>query len=195
MRRFALLACAVVIAGAAPAPAGEGDGTAAFETLRLSAELARAGERARDPWLMIAAVRLRAGAGVSADPGAAARGAEWLARAEALGGDDPRVASLVADLRAESTKGRTQGPRVSQALIRGGERRSFSETFHAGRPAVVYIEGDGDTNLTLKVGAACRDFRPGDVKICSWTPARSEKVTVEIGNAGRVENRVILGMN
>ena len=84
---------------------------------------------------------------------------------------------------------------MSQTLLRGGERRSFSETFRAGRPAVVYIEGDGDTNLTLKVGAACHDVRPGDVKICSWTPVKSEKVTVEIGNAGRVQNRVILGTN
>lgn len=184
-------ATAALLIGAAP----EADPRAAFETLRLSSEVARAGQKARDPWLLIAAARLRASAGARPDTAAADRVRDWLASAEALGGDDPRVASVVADLRAQGAKGRSAGPRVSHELLRGGERRSFTETFRAGRPAVVYIEGDGDTNLTLKVGAACLDRRPGDVKICSWMPRTSERVTVEIGNAGRVQNRVILGIN
>lgn len=171
--------------------ASDGGATAAFDTLRLSAEIARAGEAAHDPLLLIAAARLRARAGTQDDP----RGGEWLARASAIGGDDPRIASLVADLRAETRKGRSAGPRVTQALIGGGRQHSFVETFRAGQPAVVYIEGDGDTNLTLRVGTACRDIRPGDVKICAWTPVKSEVVRVEIGNAGKVDNRVILGTN
>ncbi len=194
MIRFCLLAgAAALLVGAAPAV--EVDPVAAFETLRLSSEVARAGEKAGDPWLMIAAARLRATAEIQPDPSAAARGDEWLAKAESMGSDDPRVASVVADLKAQGFKGRSAGPRVSQELLRGGERRSFNETFKAGRPAVVYIEGDGDTNLTLRVGAACHDIRPGDIKICSWMPTRSEQVTVEIGNSGRVQNRVILGIN
>ncbi|WP_326525241.1 hypothetical protein [Sphingomonas sp.] len=199
MVRYCLFAGAVLLTAMAPVPAAdpaaEPQPIAAFETLKLSAEIARAGEKARDPWLMIAAARLRATAEVQPDANAAGRAEDWLARAEALGGDDPRVGSVVADLRAIGFKGRAAGPRVSQELLRGGERRSFTETFKAGRPAVVYIEGDGDTNLTLRVGAACHDIRPGDVKICSWMPTKSEQVTVEIGNSGRVQNRVVLGIN
>ncbi len=196
MVRFCLFAGAALLTAAAPLPsAPEVDPVAAFETLRLSSEIARAGEKAGDPWLMIAAARLRASAEIQPDANAAGRGSEWLAKAETLGGDDPRVASVVADLKAQGFKGRSAGPRVSQELLRGGERRSFNETFKAGRPAVVYIEGDGDTSLTLRVGAACHDIRPGDVKICSWMPVKSEQVTVEIGNSGRVQNRVILGIN
>ena len=200
MVRSCLLAGAALMIAVTPVPARapaarDVDPVAAFDTLRLSSQIARAGEKGRDPWLMIAAARLRATAEIQPDADAAGRGSEWLVRAEALGGDDPRVASVVADLRAQGFKGRSAGPRVSQELLRGGERRSFDETFKAGRPAVVYIEGDGDTTLTLRVGAACHDIRPGDVKICSWMPVKSERVTVEIGNSGRVQNRVILGIN
>ena len=123
MVRFCLMAGAAALLIAAT-PVVEVDPVAAFETLRLSSEVARAGEKARDPWLMIAAARLRATAEIQPDPNAAARGNEWLARAEALGGDDPRVASVVADLKAQGFKGRSAGPRVSQELLRGGERRS-----------------------------------------------------------------------
>jgi hypothetical protein len=199
--RVAVLAAIVAIsAGAAPAARPVAamsavDATLSFEALRLSAEIAREGMKASDPWLLLAAARVRSRAQVQLGAGVVARGEDWIARAEAMGGDDPRVASVAADLRAELRKGRTAGPRVVQALIGGGRLHSFTETFHAGRPAVVYIEGDGDTNLTLKVGSACRDQRPGDVKICAWTPTRSEVVRVEIANVGRVDNRVILGTN
>lgn len=172
----------------APAKAATAD---AFAQMRLATELARAGEAAKDPLLLLAAARLRARAGASDDP----RIAEWSARATALGGDDPRIASQVADLSAEATKGRAAGPRVRTARIVGGGAHSFVETFKAGQPAVIYIEGDGDTDLTLTVGSACRDQTPGDVKICAWTPVRSEQVRVEIGNRGRIDNRVILGTN
>ncbi len=196
MRIAALVLSATLLIGAAPDRAPErAAAQAAFETLRLSAELARAGSAAHDPLLLIAAARLRTQAAVRSDAGAAERVDEWLNAAEAHGADDPRIAGLVADVRAMASKGRADGPRVTQQLIRGGERRSFVETFRAGQPAVVYVEGDGDTHLTLTVGSACRDVGPGDVKICSWTPTRSERVTVEIGNAGSVQNRVIMGMN
>lgn len=193
MRMFLLAAAGAMLIGAAPST--QVDARAAFDTLRLSAQVARAGIARRDPVLLLAAARLRRSAPINLASGAADRSAEWIERAEALGGDDPRIAGLVADLRAEGSKGRADGPRVSQAVLAGGERRAFAETFRAGRPAVVYIEGDGDTDLMLKVGRTCRDIGPGDVKICAWTPARSERVTVEIGNPGRVENRVILGTN
>lgn len=187
MRGCWLLLCAALLTAAADDRVPD----TRFATLRLSAEVARAGERTRDPVLLIAAARMRAAAGVNGDP----RGAEWLSRAETLGGDDPRVMGLIADARAEAMKGRAAGPRVTLARLRAGETHSFAETFRAGQPAVVYVEGDGDTDLSLRVGAACRDVGPGDIKICAWTPARSQQVTVEVGNMGRVENRVVVGIN
>ena len=179
--------------GASPPDTFEGVET--FRVLRLSAELARAGIRAEDPLLLLAAARLRRSAPVNPDAGTPDRALEWVAKAEFLGSDDPRIATLANDIRTELKKGRSAGPRVLEARLKAGERRSFSETFKAGWPAVVYIEGDGDTDLTLRVGATCRETGPGDIKICSWKPARSERVRVEIGNVGTIENRVIIGTN
>ncbi|TKD51862.1 hypothetical protein [Sphingomonas baiyangensis] len=194
--------CAKRIAGALIAASALGGASFAddgavrsFEALRLSAEMARAGSAARDPLLLLAAARVRRSAPITFAADADDRSAGWIAAAEAMAGDDPRIATLAADIRAEGRKGRIDGPRVSQARLAAGERRRFTERFRAGRPAVVYVEGDGDTDLGLRVGAACRNLDPGDIKICSWTPSRAESVTVEIANLGRVDNRVILGMN
>ncbi len=189
-RMVALAGAALMLGAAAPLPDAQ-----PFVALKLSAEVARAGEAARDPLLLLAAARLRAAAPVTLADGTPDKAGEWIARAETIGGDDPRIAALAADIRAEARKGRQDGPSVSQTNLKGGERRAFTETFRAGKPAVVYIEGDGDTSLSLRVGTACRDFSAGDVKICAWTPRTTGSVTVEIGNTGAVANRVILGMN
>lgn len=192
LRGLLMLAVGATMIGAAPAIEDAADG---FALLRRSAELARIGEVRRDPLLLIAAARLRRSVDVTLEGEAVDRAAEWLARAEALGAADPRILGLVADTRAEASKGRAAGPRVSQALLSAGQRMRFAETFRAGRPAVVYIEGDGDTDVALSVGSACRDLSPGDIKICTWTPRRAERVTVEIANTGRIRNRVLMGTN
>lgn len=190
-RGIALAALALI--GAAPAPP---DPSAPFQALRLSAELARMGTDARDPLLLLAAARLRRSVGAHGDDD---RVGDWLSAAERLGAADPRVAGLAADVRAELRKGRAAGPRVSTNLIRAGEQRRFSELFRAGVPAVVYVEGDGDSDLTLVVGGsrgiACNDASAGDVKLCAWTPQVSEPVSVEVANVGPVQNRFILGTN
>lgn len=190
-RLWALAGSLALLVGArAPEPAPD-----AFRAMKLSTEIARIGEARADPLLLLAAARLRRGANETLATGTPDRAAEWLARAEELGASDPRVASMAADIRAEARKGRAAGPRVSHAMLRPGGQMRFAETFRAGVPAVVYVEGDGDTDLTLTVGAACRDISPGDIKICTWTPRGDGRVTVQVGNTGRIQNRVILGMN
>ncbi|MFS0736870.1 hypothetical protein ABC347_07460 [Sphingomonas sp. 1P06PA] len=199
MRIVAIALAAVLAGGAAPAPRAADTDLATFETLRLSAELARAAERRGDPLLMLAAARLRRSAAVRLASADADRSLAWIAQAERMGSADPRVLSLAADLRTEATKGRASGPRVSATVLRGGEQRAFVERFAAGRPAVVYLEGDGDSDLALRVGTAsavaCRDLNPGDVKICAWTPRGADPVKVEVVNVGTVQNRFILGTN
>lgn len=193
-----VFAAGLSLLGAAPAVTPDA-ARRPFETLRLSAELARRGGETRDPLLLLAAARLRRSVAVRSSEDMPDRADGWIAQAESLGGDDPRVASLAADIRAAATKGRAAGPRVSASLVRGGERRSFVENFRAGMPAVVYLEGDGDSDLALSIGTssgvACRDSAPGDVKICAWTPRASEPVRVSISNVGTVQNRFILGTN
>jgi hypothetical protein len=183
---------------------------APFEALRLSQELARAGHAHRDPWSLVVAARIRkltplqdsarAPENGKVDPQARDQVETWLAEAEALGGDDPRVAGLVREVRAMSFKGRSGGPQVSKARLGPGGIHQYGEIFQIGRPAVVYVEGDGDTDLTLLVrdpsgGAACVQGGPGDVKMCAWTASRGGRYAVEVRNPGRVDNAYALATN
>jgi len=189
---------------AAPAPLPPG-----FGELKASHALASLARRDRDPWGLAIAARLRAGASgaVRAEAGEAhveaadlRREAEdWLDQAERWGQGDPRLLSLVRDIRGEAPKGRLGGPRVSTARLGGGGRHRYAEPFIAGVPAVVYLEGDGDAALGLTVSAAngrvaCQQAGE-DAKLCAWTPRASETYQVEVANAGPVEARYALGTN
>jgi hypothetical protein len=181
-----------------------------FEALKLSAELARAGHAQHDAWSLAVAARIRRLTPVrevarAPDGGAADRAAvdvteAWLAEAMDLGGEDPRVLSLVREVRGLSFKGRNGGPQLSRARLGPGGQHRYGEIFQIGRPAVVYVEGDGDTDLTLivrdSVGApACVQGGPGDVKLCAWTAGRGGPYAVEVRNPGRVDNAYALATN
>ena len=182
---------------------------APFDTLRLSTELARLASARNDAWGLVIAARLRkqtpleevARAPEAGKAEAAEDVAEgWLDQAERLGGDDPRLSALVAEVRAMRFKGRTGGPQVSKARVGPGATHRYGERFEIGRPAVVYVEGDGDTDLMLRVlgpggDTACADTGPGDVKLCAWTAGRSGSYAVEVLNRGRVENAYAFATN
>lgn len=195
---------------------------APFEALELSARLARLGEEAGDPWLLATAARIRMSRSVRLGtltaesapepiPGTqpsvpvtsaevwpdAARG--WLDEAERLADDDPAVLSYVATIRALEFKGRTGGPLVSLSRLGGGQRQSFAERFVPGRPAVVYVEGDGDAALGVTVTTqgrtVCQNLAPGDVKLCTWTATAPGDYLVEVRNLGKATNRYAYGTN
>jgi hypothetical protein len=124
----------------------------------------------------------------------------WLDQAESMGGDDPRLAALVKDVREIRFKGRSGGPQVSKARVGPGATHRYGERFEIGRPAVVYVEGDGDTDLMLRVlgptgDTACAENGPGDVKLCAWTALRSGSYAVEVLNRGRVVNAYAFATN
>jgi hypothetical protein len=212
---FAVIAAAVVAAsGSLAADAATdplADARAPFDALLLSAELAREGRARADPWALAVAARLRkqvptseiARAPDGAAPAPAATPDEvsaWLDQAESLGGDDPRLAALVKEVRETSFKGRAGGPQVSKARVGPGASHHYGESFEIGRPAVVYVEGDGDTDLLLRVvgpggDTACAENGPGDVKLCAWTALRSGRYAVEVLNRGRVDNAYAFATN
>lgn len=186
------------------------DVKAPFEALKLSQELARAGHARHDPWSLVVAARMRKltpqqdSARVpdngKVDGKARDQVEAWLAEAEELGGDDPRIAGLVREVRGMSFKGRSGGPQVSKARLGPGGIHQYGEIFQIGRPAVVYVEGDGDTDLTLVVrdpfgGPACVQGGPGDVKMCAWSASRGGRYSVEVRNPGRVDNAYALATN
>ncbi len=204
----ALASAALLLTGVSAGRAEPAAGPEAFQILRLSAELARAGRDRRDPWALATAARLRretplqfvAREGADSPDNAWDASDAWLDEAMALGGSDPRLASFVEDVRAITFKGRQGGPKVSTARLGAGLSHRFGESFEAGRPAVVFLEGDGDTDLSLSVKGpngqtACSDSSPGDVKLCAWTPERRGGYAVEVLNRGRVANRYALATN
>lgn len=208
---FAGLCAAAISAAvvtAAPDPLAEA--RMPFDALRLSAELARVGHAQHDAWSLAVAARIRkltpvqevarSPDGAAAAPKAQDQVEAWLAEAEDLGGDDPRVMSLVREVRGLAFKGRNGGPQLSKARLAPGAAHRYGEQFQIGRPAVVYVEGDGDTDLALVVrdpaGApACIQGGPGDVKLCAWTAGRGGPYAVEVRNLGPVENAYALATN
>lgn len=189
-----------------------------FETLELSARLARLGQERGDPWLLATAARLRLTQPVQArgespspadgrqDHGSAGAveawpdtATSWLDEAERLAEDDPGLLAYVASIRAMEPKGRAGGPVVSLARLGGGRTHRFQERFAPGRPAVVYVEGDGDASLGVTVTArgqvVCQNLAPGDVKLCTWTAAAPGDYRVEVRNLGAATNRYAYGTN
>ena len=199
-----LLALPREVGAQASAPEG-------IAALKLSAELARAGREKHDPWLLAAAARLRketpvqaaarapdqAGAG---DKAAFDPAEDWLLEAEQMGPEDPRLKSLIAEVRAFAFRGRAGGPKVSTARLGAGGVHRYGEAFDPARPAVVYVEGDGDSDLALTVrdaagSATCAQAGPGDIKICSWTPRAGGAYRIEIANRGVVDDRYAFATN
>ena len=184
--------------------------SAPFEMLRLSSEMARVGQANRDAWLLAVAARMRrqtplrdvrrAPDGDAAPAGGPDPSDAWLDAAADIGAEDPRLQALVREVRATGFKGRAGGPQVSRARVRGGAAHRYGESFELGRPAVVYIEGDGDTDLDLVVRSpagtsACTQQGPGDIKLCAWTATQSGRYAVEVVNRGRVDNAYAFATN
>lgn len=205
----------LLFASAAPGLAEPADGedqdleavVAPFEDRMLAARLARWGLAQEDPHALITAARMRRSApvtpverGTPPDTTVPDPVTGWLDAAERLSGGDPRLAGLIADVRATGTKGRLGGPRVSLARVGGGSVDRYREPFRPTAPAVVYVEGDGDTDLTLTVRApggtvVCREEGRGDLKMCVWTPTGVGQHLIEVSNAGAVDNAYSLATN
>lgn len=195
---------------------------APFEALELSARLARLGQARSDPWLLATAARIRASnpvrlgheppqtllnegtqrAAQEADLGPDAWNGSlrrWLDEAEVMADGDEGALAFIASVRALEFKGRAGGPLVSLSRLSGGQTQRFSERFTPGRPAVVYVEGDGDAPLAVTVTAGdvavCQSHGPGDVKLCTWTARSPGAYRVEVRNLGTVANRYAYGTN
>ena len=195
---------------------------APFEALELSARLARLGQTRSDPWLLATAARIRASnpvrVGLEPPQSQVSDGApqaaqvvdlgpdawngsirRWLDEAEVLVDGDEGALAFIAAVRALEFKGRAGGPLVSLSRLAGGQTQRFSERFTPGRPAVVYVEGDGDAPLAVTVTAGdtpvCHSNGPGDVKLCAWTARSPGEYRVEVRNLGTVANRYAYGTN
>jgi hypothetical protein len=92
------------------------------------------------------------------------------------------------------------GPKVGTKVVRAYATDSFVVKFTGGAPAMVYVEGDGDTDLDLYVfdetgkliGA---DEDDTDVCLVTWTPRRTGMFTIRVVNRGALSNRYTIVTN
>lgn len=201
-----LFAIALIATQDAPAspPAAASEAVALpFEALEISARLARLARERSDPWLLAAAARIRLQTPVAvagdADETWARMALDWLDEAQAMSDGDEGLRAVIEDLRSGTPKGRAGGATVTLSRLSGGGVERRAERFTPGHTAVVYVEGDGDSPLRLRIlsdeGPVCSDDRPGDVKLCVWQAKTPGTYQVEVQNLGRVANRYAYGTN
>lgn len=203
-----LAGLALLATGAAPVFAD----AAPVRQIRLSAEVYAAGVANRDPVLMIAAAKLRKSAGLrqvarqpdvpSGESGGALL--DWqamLAMAEGLATGDTALIGLIEDIRAEATKGVSDGPVYSIVQIGSGGRDVYSTLpFDGGQYAEIYVEGKGSSDLNLFVHddrkrLICSDTDISDIAYCGWKPSATAAFSVTVENKGGSANQYTLITN
>ena len=178
------------------------DTASPVKTAELSARLYAFGLESGDPLLVLSAARLRKSlAPVSSDRaaigGMVADGAplaweEMLAKATALAGQDAKLLGLIADVRAETTKGVASGPVYNIGSLSNGGGDTYPPIeFRGGEYAEVYVEARSATNVNLTVlddrgRLVCSDTDISHIAYCGWTPAAGGTFTLKVENKGPI---------
>ena len=178
----------------------------ALEDITLAHRLAVYGTRERRPTALVAAAEiLLANPGrplVSIDPDTIAAAAiipdprRLLRNARALAAGDDRMLAIIQRLErvaADVPRGSARGPRQLYGRVAGAEKREHVVEFRGREPAVVYVSGDGDSDLDVFVydGAGqlvASATGPRDECIVRWTPDRQLPFRVEVRNVGGAPN-------
>ena len=162
----------------------------AVKTAQLSAELYAAGLAAGDPVLLIAAAKLRKPLRFRGEGEAPLGWEAMLAAAESLATGDAALLGLIADVRAEGSKGVASGPIYSLGrLASGGVDKFPSVGFAAGEHAEIYVEAKVETDLNLRVfdsqgQLVCADTDPSPIAYCGWTAADDGAFVMQVENMG-----------
>ena len=182
----------------------------ALEAITLAQRLAVYGERARMPLPLITAAEILLANPsrplASIDPDTIAAGAilpepaRLLATARTLAAGDETLLALMRPLERSAAqavrgapRGSARGPRQLYGRVGGSEKREHTVEFRGGEPAVVYVSGDGDSDLDVFVYDASGQLvasavGPRDECVVRWTPARQATFRVEVRNVGRAPN-------
>lgn len=118
-----------------------------------------------------------------------------LAAAGPLIAGDPSLEGLAADIEAARTKGVSDGPVYSIAVIAAGGTDLYPGIpFDGGTYAEIYIEGPAGADLNLFIRDAqdrlvCSDSDISAIAYCGWRPAETGTYTIsvvsEAGPGGR----------
>lgn len=199
MRVPSALALAVALTLGA-APMGQAQTPSPVKTAELSGRLFETGMALRDPLLILSAAKLRK----SLNPVEIVRMAdgtdtqtdtplgweEMLTAAEDLAQGDDAMLGLIADVRAQSTKGVATGPVYNIGQIGNGKTDTYAAvSFLGGEYAEIYVEAKGATDLNLTVLDAkgrlvCSDTDKSHIAYCGWRPDATEAFSIKVENRG-----------
>jgi hypothetical protein len=92
------------------------------------------------------------------------------------------------------------GPKYGTAVVRAYDTNTHVVRFEGGKPAMVVVRGDGDTDLDLYVydetgRLVGQDVDPTDFCLVTWTPRWTGTFTIRVVNLGDVYNRYTIGTN
>ena len=165
----------------------------------------------RDPVLILAAAKLRAGLGLAAtsrtpDQGAAETGApldaaQMLATARDFAAGDEAMLALIEDVAAEGTKGVVNGPVYNIATLKAKGTDTYGRVpFEAGKYAEIYVEATGSQDLNLHVyddqnRLVCSDTDASAIAYCGWRPRATADFTIKVSNATGASARYSLMTN
>jgi hypothetical protein len=102
-------------------------------------------------------------------------------------------------LAGAAAAGAPGGPVRRVSTVQGFHVRTFRLAFTPGTPAVVAVQGDGDTALSLVVldalGRRVTAARSGDSPAARWAATDAGPYQVKVYNRGGVPNRFLLRTN
>jgi hypothetical protein len=126
--------------------------------------------------------------------------ASLLDEAEALARGDAGVTTQIAEVRASAQKGFVGGVRRSVLRLPARSVFTWTGTAIAGQQAIAIAQGDGDTDIDMKVydgggNLICSDTRGDYTPACQWTPAWTGNFTLQLINNGVVYSDTVFVTN
>lgn len=199
LRKLVVVAALVAFSGLS-ASASQAEGLPPLKRVETARTLYDIGLASAEPLYLLAAARLRksveaapvdrAPQGGSVTDGAPFGWQEMLVAAGPLIAGNQTLEGLAQDIRAERSKGVTDGPVYSIVDIAAGGRDVYDPLpFTGGAYAEVYVEGAPGTSLDVLVyddqgRLVCADTDPNAIAYCGWRPATDGRFGVTVENTG-----------
>lgn len=125
---------------------------------------------------------------------------DMFATADRLAQGDPRLAALIADARADATRGRLCCTTHMNSRLPAGQTDVWEIVRQAEAYTEIAIFGDESSNLDAVVtdesgNVICYDITPSDQFYCDWTPLWDGPFYITVENTGDAENLYLLEMN
>ncbi|MET0372829.1 MAG: hypothetical protein ABW128_01070 [Rhizorhabdus sp.] len=209
MYRLSILAAALLLGATAPSP---------VEDAALGLKLAGYARRSGDARTMLTAAKIIAASGlregelrdgrlVAKDnlPASLPLVLSMAKEARLMAAGDAAITAEADAIIRARPKGVTggswgSGPLQLRRMLPAGQRIGWTIQTRGAEPVLVSAIGDGDADLHLSVAdgrgrTVCDDRASNYYPMCRWSPPRSARYRIGLGNAGRVPTEVVVLSN